>query len=63
MLMTCNVTSCLLMHVPCLSSDKEKLQAMIDGEKTLMRTLNICLQRKLQREMEHSEALSASRQM
>lgn len=52
-----DVTSCLLTHVPCLSSDKEKLQAMIDGEKTL-KDENIRLQRKLQRETERSEALS-----
>ena len=53
----CKVTLCSV-HLPILClPDKEKLQAMIDGEKTL-KDENIRLQRKLQRETERSEALS-----
>ena len=51
--------NCTLTPLPlCIPlADKEKLQAMIDGEKTL-KDENIRLQRKLQRETERSEALS-----
>ena len=52
----CGVATCSALPCPCLS-DKEKLQAMIDGEKTL-KDENTRLQRKLQRETERSEALS-----